>query len=137
VLLSKATRLQKMAERVGTEKGRKNFATEYDTARDNAQDVIDLANDKRYGPFKEKSSPSELRNIDSIAKQAIKRSSNLADAKYTEFVERRKTEDRASGDRVGGGRGYVNPAEVKGMKSGGKVRGAGCATKGHGKGTMR
>ena len=37
----------------------------------------------------------------------------------------------------GAGRGYVNPAKVKGMKSGGKVRGGGCATKGHGKGTMR
>lgn len=125
------------AKRVGTEKGRRNFPAEYREAMDNTREIIDLANDRRYGPFKSESSREELRNIDSIAKKAIKRSSDLGEAKYAESVARTKMAERASGDRVGGGRGYVNPDGAKGYAKGGAVRGAGCATKGHGKGKMR
>lgn len=43
-----------------------------------------------------------------------------------------------TGRGAGGGRkNAVSDPRTKGMKSGGKVRGAGCATKGKGKGTMR
>ncbi len=110
--------LARMADRVGTEKGRRNFAREYDDAMSNTRNIINLANDKRYG--KQKADPRELRNIDSIARQAVSKSHALGDAKYTEQLERNKFESR-----------------TKGMKAGGKVRGAGCATKGKGKGTMR
>jgi hypothetical protein len=125
-----------MAERVGTEKGRKNFRKEASDAMQNTRDAINLANDYRYGPFRHKTDPKEQKNIDSIALQAIKRSKDLDEARYEEAVARKRTEDRASGSLAGSGRGYVNPPEVK-MKNGGKVRGCGAATKGHGKGTMR
>lgn len=116
--------LAKMVDRVGTEKGRKSDAdrrTETNKLGNEIQDrAASYARENYFSGGKPAKFQSMLDKASSDMPKTTKRISELMDASMTDIEERRKFESR-----------------TKGMKAGGKVRGAGCATKGKGKGTMR
>ena len=137
-LLSKATRLLRMGDtsRYGQADFNKlayKFSIDSPSSRVGMTDLenkLALANGRKAASTDDVINDSNKRffGMDDSGEQArLKEASELAD-QYTR--EARGNKNRAP-------RGRIKMKTPEGYAKGGKVRGTGCATKGHGKGTMR